>query len=117
MAMLASTLPSSPHRSPDRTAERIAARLSALSDVLRLDGEHVVAGFRRIVAPWTIERPASTSWSSEISDDHTPIEMSVTLERDEAALRLLFEPLGDEPTLEAARAAGLAFHDEIASRF
>ncbi|MET0342672.1 MAG: tryptophan dimethylallyltransferase family protein [Polyangiales bacterium] len=93
--------------------DRLTHRLSSLAQELALDTETVLSTYHARVAPWIAERDACASWQSEVSDDHTPIELSVTLTEGDAALRLLFEPQPARPTLDAAREAGLAFLDAL----
>ncbi|HTA89785.1 MAG TPA: tryptophan dimethylallyltransferase family protein [Polyangiaceae bacterium] len=59
----------------------------------------------------------SSEWVSEISDDNTPIEFSVAIADGKAEVRALFEPEGEEPTLPAYRAAGLAFNQRLEQEF
>ena len=94
--------------------DQVASRLGSLCRGLALDVVPVVATFRDLVAPWAAG--GTRSWQSEISDDNTPIELSVSLDRDDVALRVLFEPQAEEPTLDAHRAAGLAFHDHLEAK-
>jgi pyrroloquinoline quinone (PQQ) biosynthesis protein C len=74
----------------------------------------VVETFRRIIAPWA-DVPLShrSGWRSDISDDGTPIEFSVTIEDGRPEVRVLFEVQGEEPTLKSQRAAGLAFLERV----
>jgi DMATS type aromatic prenyltransferase len=95
--------------------DHAADRLTSLSEVLALDTDRIVSTFRDLVGPWSDLAP--TSWRSEISDDHTPIELSVTLDEDDVALRVLFEVQAKEPTLDAFRSATLAFHARLESEF
>jgi DMATS type aromatic prenyltransferase len=94
-------------------SDHVIRRIVPLCDVLSLDARECVATFRDVVAPCTNLR---SSWVSEISDDNTPIELSVTFDRDTAALRVLFEPQADAPTLDAFRASGLAFLERLGAR-
>jgi hypothetical protein len=59
----------------------------------------------------------SSEWVSEISDDNTPIEFSVAIADDKAEVRALFEPEGEEPTIAAYRAAGIAFNRRLEREF
>jgi DMATS type aromatic prenyltransferase len=52
-------------------------------------------------------------WISDISDDNTPIELSVAMEGERTEVRVLFEVQATEPTLAAYRRAGLAFHERL----
>lgn len=74
--------------------------------------------FRDLVVPWSrveaFAEDPSGGWESEISDDNTPIEFSVTLSPAGSEVRVLFEPQGDAPTLSAHREAALSMHEELA---
>lgn len=92
--------------------DQVVDRIDSLCGPLGLDAESIGSTFRDIVGPW-IHSPLG--WSSEISDDHSPVELSVTLDQ-KAALRVLFEPQGAEANLSHFREAGLLFHRQIESR-
>lgn len=107
------------HQSP--FVDRLTTRLLQLCDATQLTppttslAERV---FRELVVPWSrveafAENPHS-GWVSEISDDNTPIEFSVTLSPVGSEVRVLFEPQGDSPTLAAHREAALLMHEELA---
>ena len=74
--------------------------------------------FRRLVQGWG-EKPVEAygAWPSEISDDHTPIELSVALGERATEVRALLEPQATSPTLDAYRKAALAFHARLESEF
>jgi pyrroloquinoline quinone (PQQ) biosynthesis protein C/NTP pyrophosphatase (non-canonical NTP hydrolase) len=107
---------------PDGSARLVGSRSPTLVDVIapRLSnlcsaagfgahGDEVVRTFRSLVSPWG-DAPAkrSSTWMSEISDDNTPIELSVAITDGEAEVRVLFEAQAKEPTLQAHRVAGIA---------
>jgi hypothetical protein len=101
-----------------RTIEDLAERLRRLCEATGLEAEATARAesvFRSVIVPWSrVERSLSgegDEWLSEISDDNTPIEFSVTLSPEGAEVRVLFEPQGDEPTLASHRAAALAMHE------
>ncbi|HTV23866.1 MAG TPA: tryptophan dimethylallyltransferase family protein [Polyangiaceae bacterium] len=97
-----------------------AGRLSSLCHAAGLvaDADRIVATFRRLVSPWAASpRGESSGWSSEVSDDNTPIEFSAAIEHDRADVRVLFEPQGAVPTIASFRAASLAFHERLGSEF
>lgn len=106
---------------PPRVVDVLAKRLGRLVDALSL-GESCAADveevFRGLIAPWSrlgIEPPGSEPpWFSEISDDNTPVEFSVTLSPRGSEVRVLFEPQGEQPSLSSNRAAALAMHEELA---
>jgi DMATS type aromatic prenyltransferase len=71
----------------------------------------VVGTFRSLVSPWG-DTPVNhrSTWVSEISDDNTPIELSVAIADGQPEVRILFEAQAEEPTLRAHRAAGIALN-------
>jgi ABC-type transporter Mla MlaB component len=77
--------------------------------------------FREVVVPWSrveaFAKQPPDGWASEISDDNTPIEFSVTLSPRRCEVRVLFEPQAEQHTLAAHRAAALAMHQELAQRY
>jgi DMATS type aromatic prenyltransferase len=101
-------------------ADHVGRRLATLCDLCDFgqDGKRVVDTFRELVAPWADRSVGlSSPWRSEIADDHTPIELSVTFADGEPQVRILFEPQGAEPTLSSYREAALALHRSLAQRF
>jgi DMATS type aromatic prenyltransferase len=59
----------------------------------------------------------ASPWRSEIADDNTPIELSVTFADGPPQVRVLFEPQGAEPHLSSLRDAAVALHHSLAERF
>lgn len=91
-------------------------RLRMLCEGARYGSEtaEVVETFRRLISPWAdVALSHRSKWRSDISDDGTPIEFSVTIENGRPEVRVLFEVQGAEPTLQSHRAAGLAFMERI----
>ncbi len=79
------------------------------------DTDAAVATFRRLVSPWGERVIGQTSsWLSDVSDDNTPIELSVVLGQGRPEVRVLFEPQPESPTLAGQRAAGRAAMDRLA---
>ena len=93
----------------NRLADHVVDRIHSLCGPLELDAGPIVDCFCEVVAPW-LKTP--DGWRSEIADDHTPLELSVTLD-ETSAFRVLFEPQGDEPSLVRFKEAGIAFHELI----
>lgn len=97
----------------DVTSERLAA----LCDSAGFQGKtaRVLDLYRELLAPWggrRLDEPGG--WKSEISDDNTPVEFSAALAGKRAEIRVLFEPLGEEPHVRSFRRASLRFHDRLA---
>jgi DMATS type aromatic prenyltransferase len=100
--------------------DALAERLARLCQSTGLDAEASKSAdkiFRELVVPWSrVEafcRRMPSGWVSEISDDNTPIEFSVTLSPAGNEVRVLFEPQGEEQTLAAHRASALSMHEEL----
>jgi DMATS type aromatic prenyltransferase len=104
--------------------DRLTGRLLQLCAATELNAattELAERVFRDLIVPWSrveafSEHP-NGGWISEISDDNTPIEFSVTLSPAGSEVRVLFEPQGDGPTLAAHREAALSMHEELASQY
>jgi DMATS type aromatic prenyltransferase len=70
--------------------------------------------FRRLTSPWG-ERPigARPLWPSDITDDHTPYEFSLAIERSRPELRMLVEAQADEASVFAQWDAGRALSTRL----
>jgi hypothetical protein len=108
-------------RALPRLLDYAAARFKDLCNGAGFGSEtdSAVATLRRLLASCGDVPVGGTSseWVSEISDDNTPIEFSVAIADDKAEVRALFEPEGEQPTLAAYRAAGLAFNQRLEREF
>ncbi len=98
-----------------------ADRLAALCGAARFrggDAAAVLGTFGVLTSPWG-ERPLGQpyGWVSEISDDNTPVEFSVAISEGRAEVRVLLEAQGEEPTLDAFRAAALALNRRLEDQF
>jgi DMATS type aromatic prenyltransferase len=76
------------------------------------------AKFRSLLHPWG-ERPIGGTpvWPSDIVDDHTPFEISVTVGGHHSEVRVLVEAQGDTPTLQAQQEAGRALTRRLEQEF
>jgi hypothetical protein len=85
---------------------------------LRDETDEAVQVFRSLSSPWG-EAPLGqrSTWASEISDDHTPVELSVALGGEQTEVRVLFEAQGAEPVLGAFRTAALALTGRLEREF
>lgn len=73
---------------------------------------------RSLIEPWAEQAVSRRSaWVSDIADDNTPVEFSVAIADNDVEVRALFETQANEPTMEAFRAAGLAFQDRLEREF
>ena len=97
-----------------------ARSLDSLARALGLEGELEPAQelFRDLIVPWG-EAPLAEPppWSSDASDDHTPYEFSIAVDRASAELRILVEKRGNPPTLLSNQAEGAALNEALALRF
>lgn len=102
-----------------RGVDELAQRLVRLCHAVDLGNAADTAErvFRELIAPRThlaeFIAGQRVGWVSEISDDNTPIEFSVTLAEAGAEVRVLFEPQGAENTLASHRQAALEMHEEL----
>jgi DMATS type aromatic prenyltransferase len=101
--------------------EGLARRLAGLCAATGLSAETAATAeqvLRDLIVPWSrveaFARAPGSGWVSEISDDNTPIEFSVTISPAGSEVRVLFEPQGEEQTLAAHREAALRMHDQLA---
>jgi DMATS type aromatic prenyltransferase len=74
--------------------------------------------FRQMLAPWG-ERAvgAQPRWPSDIVDDHTPFELSISLGGSRPEVRVLVEAQGETPTLRAQQQAGRALSARLERDF
>jgi hypothetical protein len=103
--------------------EALARRLSKLCTAVGLSAETAAVAddvFRNLIVPWSrleaFARSPNCGWTSEISDDNTPIEFSVTLSPAGSEVRVLFEPQGETRTLASHRESALRMHEQIAEQ-
>lgn len=111
-------------RTESSLVEGLTRRLLRLCEASGLSSETSETAeqiFRELVVPWSrveaFARHRDDAWVSEISDDNTPLELSVTLSPRESEVRVLFEPQGELPTVAAHRESALAMHQELARRY
>jgi DMATS type aromatic prenyltransferase len=100
--------------------ETLSRRLARLCHAAGLTPETACVAdevLRHVIVPWsrfeTSVRDPNPIWHSEISDDNTPLELSVTLSPRGSEVRVLFEAQGEEPSLESQRASALCLHAEL----
>jgi DMATS type aromatic prenyltransferase len=105
---------------PSAFVEGLARRLGALCAETGLSAETASVAdrvLRDLIVPWSrveaFARHPHLGWVSEISDDNTPIEFSVTLSPAGSEVRVLFEPQGEDQSLAGHREAALRFHDHL----
>jgi len=109
-----------PEPGAESLLEYTSRRLHALCEGAGYGSEtsRVVETFRDLVSPWAnVALGHRSEWLSDISDDHTPIEFSVTIGDGRPKVRALFEVQAKTPTLAAYRTAGLAFAERLEREF
>ncbi|MES1186015.1 MAG: tryptophan dimethylallyltransferase family protein [Myxococcales bacterium] len=104
--------------------EGLSRRLAGLCDATGLSAETAKTAddvLRDLIVPWSrveaFARAPGSGWISEISDDNTPIEFSVTISPTGSEVRVLFEPQGEEQTLAGHRDAALRMHEQLARQY
>jgi DMATS type aromatic prenyltransferase len=71
--------------------------------------------FERMASPWGAQPIGTTArWPSDVGDDHSPYEFSYAL-GGVPELRILIEPMGTPPSLDANRVQALGVLDDLAS--
>jgi DMATS type aromatic prenyltransferase len=97
-----------------------SAKLSAMCRAVgfaEADARTVLKFFRLLTSPWG-ERLIGTkpSWASDITDDHSPYELSLALDGQTPEVRFLVEAQDEPTTLQSSWEEGLALcerlHDE-----
>src|SRR5215207_7687359 len=110
----------------DRTAElaadllvdHSAARLGGLCRAVGFEDHAVqraVSALRRLMHPWgDVPIGCDSGWVSDIADDHSPIEFSLSFDGGVPEVRMMIEAQGAHPTLESQAAAALALTHKLA---
>ncbi|WP_224361536.1 tryptophan dimethylallyltransferase family protein [Hyalangium versicolor] len=99
------------------------ARIQALCDAIGYDAENtetVKRFFTFMSSPWGERRIGTTPpWKSDITDDHTPFELSLAIESDRPEVRFLMEPQNAEgsTTLRTTWEDGLALNERLHQEF
>src|ERR1700704_6642852 len=97
--------------SPMLLGDHIHCQLRRLCRAVGLEGfQDLYAGLmRELVGPAATGAVGATpAWESQISDDHTPVEYSISFDMGRTPrLRFLVEPSGRRPDLRANMQAGL----------
>ncbi|HVW28819.1 MAG TPA: tryptophan dimethylallyltransferase family protein [Polyangiaceae bacterium] len=140
MSALKRTLPSAAERAAAPPALNLSdyasARLRALLKAAgfdRREEDRSIDVFQDLTASWAphyavsrarapatsgfFQKSNASTWVSDISDDNTPVEFSVTVVDGQSDVRVLFETQGQEPTLASYREAGLALHARLERTF
>lgn len=99
----------------ERGADKLIALLAALD--MRERSVEALDLLADLLGPrGQADASAAPAWPSDVCDDHTPFEFSVSMTRGGADLRILAEALDETPTLTAATAAGEQATARLATR-
>lgn len=95
-----------------------AARIASLCDALGLEARQpevlrVFAGLLGVYGGRDVDE--APSWPSDVCDDHSPFEFSISWSRSTTDLRILVETIGDPPTLRTLQEAGAAASEALAN--
>ncbi len=97
-----------------------AAKLTSLCSTLGFEAETalVLRLFDTLIAPWSERLIGSVpTWTSDITDDHTPFEFSLAFDGIQPELRLLIEAQGNPTTLVSSWAAALDVNECLNREF
>jgi hypothetical protein len=113
--MSGTPVPVAPSVAPVRGATMLDVGAERLASLLRALGyspsrvREAVNAFTRFSESWAELRPGTSSiWPSDVTDDHTPFEFSVALDRGEPEVRALIEVQAGVPSIEGNWASALA---------
>ncbi|MBN1207150.1 MAG: hypothetical protein JXB05_19855 [Myxococcaceae bacterium] len=82
------------------------------------DTQKVQRYFTFMASPWGTRRIGESSpWKSDITDDHTPFELSLALEADRPEIRFLIEAQNSATTLQSSWDDGLALNQRLNQEF
>src|SRR6202453_506648 len=99
-------------------AEVGVVRLKALCAALGYDAfsiHHASCLFRKLAVGWG-ERPAQAKpWPSDVTDDHSPFELSIAIDGALPEIRFLVEAQGEAPSLHSNWEAGLRVNERLAA--
>ena len=107
--------------SPMLLGDHVHWQLRRLCRAVGLDGfQDLYADLlRELLGPAATEAVGVTpAWESQISDDHTPVEYSLSFDKGRSPrIRFLIEPSGRRPDLRANMQAGLQVLELLADRY
>ena len=92
---------------------KLAALCGSL-DVPKRQAADTEATLRRMMSPWgNSPRKRTTSWPSDITDDHSPFELSVSVEPGRVDMRILLEAQGPDMASDAGWQHALALNERL----
>jgi len=97
---------------------RARSQLAVLCPALGLDErEAEILAFMRLVLGAQAEREVGAEhFASDVCDDHSPYEFSISVDANGAELRVLMETIGESPTLASTHEASAAMTATLAAR-
>lgn len=97
---------------------RARSQLAQLCPVLGLDDREAEIGalMRLVLGPNADRDIGRERFASDVCDDHSPYEFSISVDARGTELRVLMETVGEHPTLSSTQAACVAMTDTLASR-
>lgn len=101
-------------------ADHGATLLSRLGNATGLGDKtrNLVSAFTRLIAPWGERKVGKApEWLSDIVDDHSPFELSVSVGGRRSEVRFLLEAQGDAPTLRAQQDAARELTRRLQAEF
>jgi len=102
----------------ERLVDHSAARLGGLCRAVGFEDHAVdraVSTLRRLMHPWgAVAVGGDSGWVSDIADDHSPIEFSLSFDGGIPEVRMMIEAQGMSSTLESQAAAAIALTQKLA---
>jgi pyrroloquinoline quinone (PQQ) biosynthesis protein C len=95
-------------------------KLTALAAAVGLSGKiaQITEIFRALTTSWGDKKVGHTStWQSDVSDDHAPFEFSLALDPNQVELRVLVEAQGTDANLQSNWQAGLDLNQYLAANY
>lgn len=77
--------------------------------------ERAVEALSDVFVPWG-NRPVHPHWTSDITEDHSAVEFSLSIHDGKPEVRMMIEAQGDEPTILSQHAAAMALTERIGKR-
>jgi len=92
----------------------VTARIARMCNLFGVDVGAAAALLERMMAPWgRLPLGRAARWPSEVGDDHTPCEVSLAVGAT-PQLRVMVEPLGNQPSLLENQKAALSLLQTLA---
>jgi len=99
-------------------ADAGVAKLRALCSALGYDAFSIHRAsclFRKLAVGWGGRPAQAKPWPSDVTDDHSPFELSIAIDGDLPEIRFLVEAQGEAPSLRSNWEAGLRVNERLAA--